>query len=172
MKRFCLYFVTAVLAFTVGVLVSLTNRSQSTVSQTLEIEALPLDSPCLRDAFTVKDQPGAAARLRIVSASCNGSSSSARLTLQNRSPKDLRGYAVGNIEDYEYKRNVESSQGVSTSAGVVLASGASTTLNFGGGFVNGLSYCKPVGSIQRNFFWIKRLDYTDGTSWQDSDPKR
>jgi hypothetical protein len=69
-------------------------------------------------------------RLNIVEANCNGSSWTARLTLQNVGHKAVRGYEVANIEDYEYKNCSESSQGVTASAGVLLAPGATRTLNF------------------------------------------
>jgi hypothetical protein len=172
MKRFCLYFLTALLAFSVGVLASLTRTYNSIDAQAPDITALPLESPCIRDAFTLKRQPEATMQLNIVEAHCNGSSWNARLTLQNVGPKSVRGYEVANIEDYEHKHGCQSSQGVMASEGVLLAPGASKTLNFGGGFLNGLSYGKPTGSIQKNVFWIKRIEYTDGTSWTQSEQIR
>ena len=172
MKRLHLYFFVALFAFTVGIFASLMRSLRSINSQTAEITAAPLDYPCAQDAFTVKKQPEATAQLVIVDASCNGPSWKARLTLQNIGSKALRGYEVGNIEAYEHKKDVKSSQGVRSDGGVELAPGLSKSLNFGGGFVNGLSCGKPVGSIQGNVFWIKRLYYTDGTSWQENEQKR
>ena len=171
MKRFCLYFLAALLTFTLGVLASLIRTYKSIDAQTPYITALPLNSPCTPDAFTLKAQPEATMQLKILEANCNGNSWNARLTLQNVGPKAVRGYEVANIEDYDYKNGCESSQGVTASAGVLLAPGATRTLNFGAGFVNGLSYGKPTGSIQKNVFWIKRIEYSDGTSWQ-TDQKR
>ena len=105
-------------------------------------------------------------RLNIIEANCNDSSWNARLTLQNLGPKAVRGYEVAQIEDYENKKGVQTSQSVIANAGVVLAPGATKTLIAGGGFQKGLSYGKPTGSILKNVFWIKRVEYSDGTSWQ------
>lgn len=166
MKRLCLYFLAALLAFTVGVLSSLTRTYKSIAAQAPDISAQPLESPCPSNAFILKRQPETTLQLNIVEANCNGTSWNARLTLQNVGLKSVRGYKVANIEDYEHKNGCESSQGVVQSAGVLLAPGATRSLNFGGGFINGLSYGKPTGSIQKNVFWIKRVEYSDGTSWQ------
>ena len=171
MKRFYLYFLAALVVFSV-ILVSLMRTYRSIAAQAAEISALPLNSPCATDAFRLKRQPEATMQLNIVEANCNGSSWNARLTLQNVGPKAVRGYEVANIEDYEYKHGCESSQGVIASAGVLLAPGAIKTIDFGAGFVNGLSYGKPTGSIQKNVFWIKRVEYSDGTSWRESEQKR
>jgi len=108
-------------------------------------------------------------QLKIVEANCNGKSWNARLTLQNVGRKAVRGYEVANIEGYEHKTNVESSQGVIASEGILLAPGATKTLDFAAGFVDGLSYGKPTGSIQKNVFWIKLVEYSDGTSWHESE---
>ncbi len=174
MKRFYLYFLAVLVAFTVGTFASFINHLYSTSSQTLTQEIKPpaLDLPCARDAFTVKNQTLETAQLVIVEASCTGPSWKARLTLQNIGNKAIRGYEVGNIETYEYKKDVESSQGVSSDFGTVLAPSATRTLNFGAGFRDGFSYGKPTGSIQTNVFWVKRLDYTDGTSWCEKNHKR
>jgi hypothetical protein len=172
MKHFRLYFLAALLVFSVVVLVSLTRSYRSIDAQAQDITALPLDLPCPSAAFTLKRQPEATMHLNIVQANCNGSSWNARLTLQNVGPKAVRGYEVANSEDYEYKKGSESSQGVIASAGVLMAPGATKTLNFGAGFLNGLSYGKPTGSIQKNVFWIKLVEYSDGTSWRQSEQNR
>jgi hypothetical protein len=171
MKRFYLYFLAALVVFSV-VLVSLIRTYKSIVAQAADISALPLNSPCTPDSFTLKRQPEATIQLNIVEANCNGTSWNARLTLQNVGRKAVRGYEVANIEGYEHKTAGESSQGVIASAGVLLAPGATKTLDFGAGFVNGLSYGKPTGSIQKNVFWIKLVEYSDGTSWQESEQNR
>ena len=166
MKRSYLYFLAALLVFSVVALVSLRRSYKSITAQTAEISALPLNSPCTADAFTLKAQPEATMQLRIVKANCNGNRWNAQLTVQNVGPKAVRGYEVANIEDYEYKHGCESSQGVIADAGVLLSPGAIKTINFDAGFVNGPSYGKPTGSIQKNVFWIKRVEYSDGTSWR------
>jgi hypothetical protein len=104
MKRFCLYSLTALLAFSVGLLVSLTRRYQSNTSKAVAITAASLESPCASDAFTVKHQPEATMQLKIDEANCNGSSWNARLTLQNVGTKAVRGYEVAYSEDYQYKK--------------------------------------------------------------------
>jgi hypothetical protein len=166
MKRLCLYFLVALVTFGIGVLTSLPNAYNSIVSQAPSITAPALESPCAADSLTLKPQPEATLQLNIIEANCNGTSWNARLTLQNVGPRGVRGYEVANIEDYQYKKGVESSQGVEASEGVLMAPGAIESLNFGAGFKNGLSYGKPTGSIQRIVFWIKRIEYSDGTSWQ------
>jgi hypothetical protein len=172
MKHFWLYFFAVLLVFSVVVLALLTRSVKSIDALAQDITALPLDLPCPPDAFTLKGQPEATMQLNIVESNCNGSSWNARLTLHNVGHKAVRGYEVANIEDYEYKNGSESSQGVIASAGVMLAPGATRTLNFNAGFLNGLSYGKPTGSIKRNVFWIKRVEYSDGTSWRQSEQNR
>ena len=172
MKRFYLYFLATLLVFSVVALVPLRRSYKSITAQAAEISALPLNIPCAPDAFTVKAQPGTTMQLKIVEANCNGQSWNARLTLQNVGSKAVRGYEVANIECYEHKSAGESSQGVIASAGVLLAPGETKTLNFGAGFVDGLSYGKPTGSIQKNVFWIKLVEYSDGTSWRESKQNR
>ncbi|MCM3872623.1 MAG: hypothetical protein ND895_18230 [Pyrinomonadaceae bacterium] len=172
MKRSYLYFLAALLVFSVVALVSLRKSYKSITAQAAEISALPLNSPCTPDAFSLRSQPEATMQLKIVEANCNGKSWNARLTLQNVGPKAVRGYEVANIEDYEYKNGCESSQSVIASEGVLLAPGATKALDFGAGFVNGLSYGKPTGSIQKNVFWIKLVEYSDGTSWREAEQNR
>jgi hypothetical protein len=100
----------------------------------------------------------------VLEAKCSEFSSSARVALDNYGPKPIRGYAIRTIQDYQYKRDIRSSTGVTSSA-VVVAPGESEIVNFDGGFRTGKSYNKPTGPILRVKFWIKRLDFTDGTSW-------
>lgn len=165
MKRICLCLLVALITFGVGVLTWLTKPYKSIAAQTPTIPAPTLDLPCSSDTFTVKHQPEATMQLVVVEANCNGYHWNARLTLQNLGPKAVRGYRIAHIEDYDYKKGVESSQGVIVNAGVLMAPGAIKSLNFAAGFQNGLSYGKPTGSIQRNVFWITDLEYSDGTSW-------
>jgi len=166
MKRFYICLLAAVIVFSIIALVSVRRSYTSITAHAAEISALPLNSPCAPDAFTLKAQPEVMMQLKIIEANCNGKSWNAQLTLQNVGPKAVRGYEVANLEDYEYKNGGESSQAVIANAGVLMAPGETKTLSFGAGFVNGLSYGKPTGSIQRNVFWIKRIEYSDGTSWQ------
>jgi hypothetical protein len=172
MKRIYLYILAALVVFSVATLVSLRRSYKSITARAAEISALPLNSPCTPEAFTLKRQPEATMQLNIVEANCNGTSWNARLTLKNIGRKAVRGYEVANIEGYEYKNAGESSQAVIASAGVLLAPGAIKTLEYGAGFVNGLSYGKPTGSIQKNIFWIKLVEYSDGTSWRESEQNR
>jgi hypothetical protein len=172
MKRSYVYLLAAVVVFSVVALVSVRRSYESITAQAAEISALPLNSPCLPDAFTLKAQPEATMQLKIVEANCNGNSWNARLTLRNVGPKAVRGYEVANSEDYDYKNGCESSQGEIRSAGILLAPGATKALNFGAGFVNGLSYGKPTGSIQKNVFWIKLVEYSDGTNWREAEQNR
>ena len=165
MKRICLYLLVALMTFGLGVLTWLSKPYKSIVSQSPTITAPTLELPCASSTFTVKHQPNATMQLVIVEANWNGSNWNARLTLQNLGPKAVRGYQVGNIEDYDYKKGVESGTGVIASTGVLMAPGEIKTLDFNAGFQNGLSYGKPTGAIQRNVFWIQKVEYSDGTSW-------
>jgi hypothetical protein len=181
-KRLCLYFVTALVTFSVGVLVSLTNIYKSIDQQIPEITAMwpashpqRLPCPCLLDAFAVKSQPESKAQLNIVEANCNGPVWNARLTLQNLGPKALTGYEVVNLDYYEHEKSVESFEGFvsTTRRGPQVPPGATESLNFNGVlFHSGLSCRKPTGSTRNHFFWIKRLEYSDGTSWQQPDQER
>src|SRR6185503_18669050 len=110
MKRSYLYFLAALLVFSVVAQLLLRRSYKSITAQAAEISALPLNSPCTPDAFTLKAQPEATMQLKIVEANCNGNSWNARLTLQNVGLKAVRGYEVANIEDYDYKNGCESSQ--------------------------------------------------------------
>jgi len=165
MKRISLYLLVALMTFGLGVLTWLGKPYKSIVSQGPTITAPTLELPCASNTFTVKHQPNATMQLVIVEANCNGSSWNARLTLQNLGPKAVRGYQVGNFEDYDYKKGVESGTAVIASTGVLMAPGEIKTLDFNAGFQNGFSYGKPTGAIQRNVFWIEKVEYSDGTSW-------
>lgn len=165
-KRISLYLLIALITFGLGVATWLTKPYKSTASQSPTITVATLDLPCAPDTFTVKQQPDVAMQLVIVEANCNGSDWNAKLTLQNLSPKAVRGYQVANSEDYDYKTGVRSSQGV-MATGVVLDPAEIKTLDFRAGFQNGLSYGKPTGSIRRTIFWIEKVEYSDGTSWHE-----
>lgn len=169
MKHSKRYILVIVLVFSVIVLVFLTRSLKSIDAQVQDIPALLLNLPCPPDAFKLKSQAGATMQLNIVEANCNGSRWNARLTLQNVGKKSVRGYEVANMADYEYKNGSESSQSLIASAGVLLPPGATRTLNFDSGFPTGLSYGKPTGSIQKNVFWIMHVEYSDQTSWRDSE---
>ena len=171
MKHYRRYIFAVVLLLSIIVLAVLTRSLKSLDSQGEDITAVPLNLPCPPDAFTLKSQPRATIQLNIVEANCNGTRWNAQLTLKNIGQKPVRGYEVANREDYEYKKNSESSQAVISSAGVLLAPGATRTLNFDAGFPTGLSYAKPTGSIVKNLFWIKRVEYSDQTSWIQPDQK-
>jgi hypothetical protein len=163
------YIFAVVLVLSIIVLAFLTRSIKSLDSQSEQITAVPLNLPCPPDAFTLKSQPGATIQLNVVEANCNGTRWNAQLTLKNVGQKPVRGYEVANLADYQYKKNSESSQGLFASAGVLLPPGATKTLNFDAGFTSGLSYGKPTGSIEKNLFWVKRVEYSDQTSWRDPD---
>ena len=168
MKRFRLPFVTAVVTFGLGLSVSWLLHSKPTDSRISQIRVLHLAHPCTHDKLVVKQQPDATARLRVLEAECDKFASRVVLAIENVGVKPIRGYEVGTIQEYEYKKHVESSQSVIANWGITLAAGETRTLNFGGGFRDGLSYGKPTGSLQKTVFWIKRLEYTDGTRTQFS----
>ena len=168
MKRFRLPFVTALVTFGIGLSVSWLLHSKPTASRISEIRSVRLDHPCTHDKLVVKQQPDATARLSVLEAECDKFASRVVLAIENVGVKPIRGYEVGTIQQYEYKKDVESSQAVIANSGITLAAGEIRTLNFGGGFSNGTSCGKPTGSLQKSVFWIKRLEYTDGTRSQFS----
>ena len=121
--------------------------------------ARPDELPC---AFTVADTD-APAKLTVNDAKCNGAHWTATLVLTNTGDKIITGYDISNVEAYEYKRNVKSSQG---QTGFKLEPGKSKNISANGGFRNGLSYGKPTGAVQTNRFRITRLEFADGTIWR------
>ena len=166
MKRYSLYFLTTLFAFGLGVLVS--QIKLHTFSRTPTVEPPSLEVPCRENAVIINSGPNETAQLRLIRADCSDFRLTATLSLTNLGPKSIRGYEVGTIQDYEYKKEVQSSQSVVASEGVLLAPGATTGLSFNGSFRRGLSYGKPTGSLLKSFFWIKHLEYSDGTSWSHS----
>lgn len=120
------------------------------------------DQPCDTGSFTVADND-APARVTVTDAKCNGAHWSAKLVLTNTGVKVITGYEIANVETYEHKRNVRSSQG---ETGGQIRPGESKEIPANGGFRNGLSYGKPTGSLRRNVFRLTRLDFADGTAWR------
>ena len=124
-----------------------------------------VESPCVEGAFTVEEQLTAPARLSITEAVCDGPRWRARLTLSNAGDKIIGGYEITNVEEYERKKGVTSSQGKD---GIKLGSGEFEEIACGGGFRNGRSYGRAAGSIRKNVFRITRIEFTDGTSWREN----
>ena len=166
MKRLSLYILTGLLTFSIGALIFVLRTYKAINPQEVNIKVQPLNTPCAPEVLTLRPQPETTLQLSIIEANCNGSSWNARLRLQNLDTKGVTAYDVANVECYEYRAGGESSLGESTLGGMVLAPGESKDLTFGAGFRNGLSYGKPTGSIKRNVFWIKRVEYVDGSVWQ------
>jgi hypothetical protein len=120
------------------------------------------DYPCVAGSFTAVDAD-APARLTVTNAQCNGPKWNATLLLANTGDKVITGYDISNVEAYDHKKNVKSSQGES---GFTLKTGESKEILSNGGFRNGLSYGKPTGSIRKNVFRLTRLEFADGTVWR------
>ncbi len=72
-------------------------------------------------------------------------------------------FDVAVISKYENNKNVCASQG---STGDELKPGESLNLVVNTGFVNGLSYGKPVGQLQKVVFRIEKIEMVDGTTWK------
>jgi hypothetical protein len=117
---------------------------------------------CDAGSFTVADT-SAPARVTVTDAKCNGAHWSTKLVLTNTGDKVITGYDIANVETYEHKRNVRSSQG---ETGGQLKPGESKEIPANGGFRDGLSYGKPTGSIRKNVFRLTRLEFADGTAWR------
>jgi hypothetical protein len=141
----------------------LTPAGSPAVSRGLSSPGAPFESPCAEGAFTVERQPTVPARLSITEAVCDGPRWRARLTLSNTGEKVIRGYEIANVEDYEKKKGVKSSQGLD---GITLGPGESKEVASGGGFRGGRSYGRPTGAIRKNVFMITRIEFADGTSWR------
>jgi len=165
MKSCTFYLTVALLTFSIGMFAWFINPLRWVNSQPTEQLPLPIETPCVEGAFTVEDQTEASARLVIVKAICNESDWKAQLILENTGDRVIFGYEIANIDTYQYKKAGESSQGVN---GLSFRPGELKNLDFGGGFRNGFSYGKPVGQIRKNLFWIKRIQYADGTEWRQA----
>ena len=125
--------------------------------------ALPTgDSPCNPNSYTVVDQPEVLVRLTIHDYTCTGTMWKATIGIENAGSKAIRSYDVVNVEDYEHKHDVWSSQG----GGVSLAPGGRFEIEMGGGFPSGKSYGKPTGNLLSNRFSIGELAFDDGTVWK------
>jgi hypothetical protein len=163
-KRFRLPLVTALITFGIGLAVSWMLNSKPKNLCTLQTGSVLLVAhPCTHDKIVVKQQPEASARLSVLEASCDKFASRVVLAIENVGAKPIRGYQVGSIQQFEHKRDVESSQAVISDGGITLAVGETRTLSFGGGFENNWSRGWPTGSHLRSVFWIKRIEYTDGS---------
>lgn len=165
-KRFRLPFVTALITFGIGLAVSWMLSGKPATSRYSEIRSVklvPLAHPCSHDKLVVKQQPEASARLSVLHASCDKFASRVMLAIENVGVKPIRGYEVASMQQFEHKRDVQTTQAVVANEGITLAVGEIRTLNFGGGFENNESCSRPTGSHLQSVFWIKRIEYTDGT---------
>lgn len=123
------------------------------------------DEPCPAGTMVVEEQTESPALLTLGEAMCDGSVSKVEVTLKNVGAKPIRSYEVVNTQDYENKKCVTSSQGVS---GGELSPEQSVVLNFNGGFPSGYSYGKPVGALKKSSFKVSTIEFTDGSKWQAS----
>jgi hypothetical protein len=164
-KHFRLPFVTALITFGIGLTVSWMLNGKPTTSHNFEVRSVQLVAhhPCTHDKLVVKQPPDASARLSVLEASCDKPASRVVLAIENVGAKPIRGYEVGSIQQFEQKRDVESSQAAIANGGITLAVGETRTLNFGGGFENNESCGRPTGSHLQSVFWIKSIEYTDGS---------
>jgi hypothetical protein len=165
MKRVLFYLAAALSSFSLGIFAWFINPLKSPIPRLATITPTEM-SRCLEGAFTVRDQAELPARLVIEETLCNGPRWKARLALVNTGRKVITGYEIANVEAYEHKDNVISSR---AEDGLRLDSGEEKKLNLNGGFRCGFTYGRRTGPIQRNIFWIKRIEYADGTSWQEKD---
>ena len=118
----------------------------------------------------VEDEPDAPALLTVNEAPCEEKHHwKAKLTLENISNKVIHGYAVAWVEEYEHKKGVCSGLGES---GRELNAGESRELFPKGGFIDGTSYGKPTGALQRVVFRIERIEFSDGTDWRPDPSKQ
>ena len=123
---------------------------------------LPAGKPCAEGTIVVEEQGNTLSHLSIKDARCDDTYSTVDLLLENVSPKQICGYEVSQTQDYEYKKNVITSQ---IRSGIEIKPGESESVRFSGGFLDGYSYGKPVGVLKRNAFKISWLEFSDGTMW-------
>ena len=129
---------------------------------------VPEGKPCAEGIILIENQPGAPVRLSIKTAMCGETYSSVDLLIENTSPKEITGYEISQVQDYEHKRDVRSSH--IRDGGVGLRPGESKLENFSGGFVDGYSYGRPVGTLKRNAFRIAWVEFSDGAVWGQKPP--
>jgi len=132
-----------------------TSHSATTVQ-------FPDGKPCAGGAIVIEQQADAPARLSVQKATCGDFYSNVDLLLENLSAKNISGYEISHIQDYEHKSGVWSSE---SSTGVEVKPGESVKVNFNGGFLEGTSYGKPVGLFKRDTYRIKWIEFSDGSQW-------
>ena len=118
--------------------------------------------PCVDGAIVLAAQVDAPARLSVQKATCSDFFSNVDLRLENISTKQIKGYEVSQTKEYENIQGVKSSE---IHDGVEVNPGDSVTLNFNGGFVDGYSYGKPVGTFKRDTYRISWIRFSDGSQW-------
>ena len=129
------------------------NKTITTHTETRTM-IVRLDHPCTHDKLVVKQQPDATARLRVLEAECDKFVSRVVLAIENVGVKPIRGYEVGIIQQYEYKKNVESSQAVMSDWGITLAVGEIRTLNSAVGSPMAQAMASPQGHYRRACFGL------------------
>jgi hypothetical protein len=130
----------------------------------------PPDEKCGGATFMVEDQPDAPVLLTVMEASCEEEHHwKAKLTLENISSNVIHGYEVAWVEAYEHKKDVRSGL---EERGSELKSGESRELFPNGGFLDGRSYGKPTGALQRVVFRIAQIEFSDGTEWRPNSSKQ
>jgi hypothetical protein len=120
------------------------------------------DWPCVDGTIVLTEQVDAPARLSVLKATCGNFSSNVDLLLENISTKQIKGYEVSQIKDYENIQGVKSSD---IHDGVEIKPGESVRVNFNGGFLEGYSYGKPVGLFKRDTYRISWIRFSDGSQW-------
>ena len=123
---------------------------------------LPASKPCADGIVAIEAQPDVPARLSIQKAMCGDFHSDVSLLLENISDKQISGYEITQTQDYEYKKGSETS---TNATGITLQPRETKEVRFSGGFIEGYSYGKPVGLLQRDTYKISWIKFADGSQW-------
>ena len=121
MRRFLLPGATSVLTFAVGVIVSIAVHGT-----TPEINPVRLVHRCFHKV-ELRHEPEATATLELLAAECGAAYSNVGFAIENRRSKKIHVHYLSIIEDYQYKRHVQSSQRVLSNGGIFLALGERST---------------------------------------------
>jgi hypothetical protein len=127
-------------------------------------------SKCGDAVFAVESDDDEPASLTIIEAGCERPHYwKAQVDLTNTSDKDIRQYEVAYIGTWEHRKCDWSAEGKS---GIELKPGESVRLSINTGFLDGLSYGKPVGSLQGVIFRIEEISLADGVVWKRKGSKK
>jgi hypothetical protein len=134
-----------------------------------EIYAIRVEPfPCV-PRILVPAELGITVELRILDVRCDENAYSARMILENRGPKALKGYELETV--FDPADPIGNISGAQTSMdGVLVAPGQSKIIKFDVAYGRGISDKPQNKSPRRPLFLIIYFEYSDGTIWQMGQP--